>query len=269
MYGGAGNSYDTTKSFASAGNAKDAISGALDLIYSSKVDGVNFNLILNSAQYRKLSTNLMPYTNKREWELVMELLNENDKAPSKGSIYKSPYITAGTGLLSPADPDGEFIELLVGQPITNDIGRDSTEPGTSPLYGKTYEKIGAHLIHPEAVCKLTDIAWGVFLAEYRILLTHCNINDVTYAMGETVEIEDGGLARRLINEGNIVAVVDNLLPTEADGIFKDMQKEIIELKAEKESLEKNVKKLTDDLKKKDILIANLSVKKWVHEPTLK
>lgn len=156
LYGGAGNSYDTSKDFGTSGNAKDAVSGALDMIYASKVDGVNFNLILNSAQYRQLSTSMMSYTNVQEIDLVTKLLNEND-GPSVGKIYKSPYITAGTGLLSPADPDGEFIELLVGQPITNDVGRDSKEPMTSPMYGKTFEKIAAHLIHPEAVCKLTAI----------------------------------------------------------------------------------------------------------------
>jgi hypothetical protein len=60
-------------------------------------------------------------------------------------------------MLVPADPDGQYIELLVGQAITNEVGRDSREPITSPMYGKTYEKIAPHIIHPNAICTLTGI----------------------------------------------------------------------------------------------------------------
>lgn len=156
LYTAAGNSYTSSKDFGTAGNASDAVAGGLDLIYTDKVNGVNFNLVLNSEQYRELSVSRASTNLSREWDDVVELLNQ-EGGPVPGRIIRSPYITAGTGMLVPADPDGQYIELLVGQNITNEVGRDSREPITSPMYGKTYEKIAPHIIHANAICTLTTI----------------------------------------------------------------------------------------------------------------
>jgi hypothetical protein len=156
LYTAAGNSFTTSKDFGTAGNAIDAVAGGLDLIYADKVNGVNFNLVLASDQYRELSTSRASTNLSREWDDVVELINQ-EGGPVPGRIIRSPYMTAGTGLLVPADPDGQYIELLVGQNITNEVGRDSREPMTSPLYGKTYEKIAPRIIHANAICTLTQI----------------------------------------------------------------------------------------------------------------
>lgn len=156
LYAAAGNSYSSNKDFGTAGYAIDAVAGALDLIYADTIDGVNFNLILNSEQYRELSASRYTSNGLREMPDVLDLLNQGGgRVP--GRILKSPYMTAGTGLITPVDPDGQFMELLVGQSITNEVGTDSREPLTSPMYGKTYEKIAPRFIYPEAICTLTTI----------------------------------------------------------------------------------------------------------------
>ena len=156
LYAAAGNSYTTPKDFGTAGYAIDAVAGGLDLIWSDKITGVNYNLVLNTTQYSELSTSRASTNLSREWDDVLALLNQ-EGGPVPGRIIRSPNMTAGTGLLVPADPDGQYIELLIGQNITNEVGRDSREPLSSPLYGKTYEKIAPHIIHADSLCTLTQI----------------------------------------------------------------------------------------------------------------
>lgn len=155
LYEAAGNSYSTSKDFGTAGNATDAVAEGLDLIYADKITGVNFNLVLNNVQYKELSVSRASTNLSREWDDVLELLNQ-EGGPVPGRIIRSPYMTAAYGMLTPADPDGQYIELLVGQNITNEVGRDSREPISSPLYGKTYEKVAPHIIHPNSICKFVN-----------------------------------------------------------------------------------------------------------------
>jgi Encapsulating protein for peroxidase len=156
LYAAADNSYSTSKDFGTAGNATDAVGGGLALIRADKVNGVNHNLVLAYDQYTELTTSRATTNGLREWNDILELLNL-EGGPVPGRIINNPYLTAGTGMLTPADPDGEYIELLVGQNITNEVGRDSREPISSPMYGKTYEKIAPHIIHPDSICTLTTI----------------------------------------------------------------------------------------------------------------
>jgi hypothetical protein len=134
----------------------DAVAGGLDLLYADMIEGVNFNLVLNSTQYRELSVSRASTNLSREWDDVLALINQPG-GPVPGRIVMSPYMTAGTGMLTPADPYGQYIELLVAQNITNEAGRDSREPISSPLYCKTYEKIAPHIIHTNSICTLTTI----------------------------------------------------------------------------------------------------------------
>lgn len=155
LYAGAGNT-QSGADFGTPGNAITTVGNGLSLIRADKISGVNHNLVLPETQYTQLSISRSTTTGLREWNDIVELLNM-EGGPAPGRIIMNPYMTANTGMLSPADPDGQYIELLVGQDITNEVGRDSREPLTSPLYGKTYEKIAPHLIHPNAICQLTGI----------------------------------------------------------------------------------------------------------------
>lgn len=155
LYAAAGNSYSTSSDFGTAGNAVTAVGGALDLMRADKISGVNYNLTLNTTQYNQLQTST--FTNgDMEWDRVLKLLNQ-EGGPAPGRITWSPYITADTGLMSPADPDGQYMELLVGQNIRNILGRDSKMAEISPLYGTTYEVLAPRVIHSEAICTLTSI----------------------------------------------------------------------------------------------------------------
>lgn len=156
LYAAAGNSYTSSKDFGTPGNASDVVGGGLSLIRADKVSGVNHNLVLADDQYTELSISRSTTTGLREWNDIMELLNM-EGGPVPGRIIMNPYMTAGTGMLTPADPDGEYIELLIGQNITNEVGRDSRQPLTSPMYGKTYEKIAPRIIHANSICTLTTI----------------------------------------------------------------------------------------------------------------
>jgi hypothetical protein len=155
LYAAAGNTYGGA-SFATAGKAIDAVANGLDAIFDDKITGVNYNLVLNNVEYKQLSVSRASTNLSREWDDVVELLNQ-EGGPVPGRIIRSPYMTESTGLLVPVDPDGQYIELLIGQNITNEVGRDSREPMTSPMYGKTYEKLALHVIHPNALCTLTGI----------------------------------------------------------------------------------------------------------------
>jgi hypothetical protein len=156
LYASAGNAYSTPKDFGTAGNASDAVAGGLDLLYADMIEGVNFNLVLNTAQYKELSVSRASTNLSREFDDVLALINQPG-GPVPGRIIMSPYMTAGTGMLTPADPYGQYIELLVAQNITNEAGRDSREPVSSPLYCKTHEKIAPHIIHTNSICTLTSI----------------------------------------------------------------------------------------------------------------
>ena len=155
LYAAAGNT-QAGADFGTAGNAITTVGNGLSLIRADKISGVNFNLVLPETQYTQLSISRSTTTGLREWNYIIELLNM-DGGPAPGRIIMNPYMADTTGMITPADPDGQYIELLVGQNITNEVGRDSREPLSSPLYGKTYEKIAPRIIHPNAICTLTSI----------------------------------------------------------------------------------------------------------------
>jgi hypothetical protein len=157
LYASAGNSYSTSKDFGTNGNAADAVAGALDLMRADNVNGVNFNLTLNSTQFSELS-NSKDAGGNREWDEVMKLLNmDGGSGKPPGTIRWSNEITAGTGLISPVDPNGKYIELVVGQNTRNVIGFISEIMDISPMIGTTYEILAPRVTHDVAICTLTTI----------------------------------------------------------------------------------------------------------------
>lgn len=157
LYESAGNSYTSSKDFGTVGNAEDAVAGALDLLRADEVTGVNYNLTLNSAQFTELTTS--KYTNgDMEWDNVMKLLNMDGGAGKpQGAIRWNPEITAGTGLISPVDPMGKYIELVIGQNTRNVIGFKSEISEISPMIGTTFEILAPKITHDVAICSLTTI----------------------------------------------------------------------------------------------------------------
>jgi uncharacterized linocin/CFP29 family protein len=132
LYQGAGNNYDTSKDFGTFGYATDAVAGAMALILDDGVEGVNFNLTLNPTQFTELvasrSANGVP-----EMPDILAALNPVAGSP-KGEILYSSAMTAATGLISPVDPDGGLIDLVLGLDFQNVPGTDSKMGKLSPYY---------------------------------------------------------------------------------------------------------------------------------------
>jgi hypothetical protein len=124
---------------------------------ADEITGVNYNLTLNSTQFTQLTTSA--YTNgDLEWGRVMQLLNmDGGPGAAQGQIRWNPSIEAGKGLITPVDPTGMYMELIVGQPTRNIIGFVSEIEEISPMIGTTYEILGPRVVFPNAICTLTSI----------------------------------------------------------------------------------------------------------------
>lgn len=156
LYGSAGNTDSTSADFGTFGNAMAEVGTCLAAIAADDVPtaSVNWNLSLNSVQYYELAQSID--TGVREFEEVVKMLNPAAGMPA-GGIFMSPDITADTGMLSPVDPSGQYIELVVGQNMKNVLGEDSKIPDISPIYGTTYEVIAPVVYQTDAICTMTGI----------------------------------------------------------------------------------------------------------------
>ncbi len=155
LYQIAGNSYTTTKHFSTYGNAIAAVSGALALIRADNISGVNFNLTLNAAEYGTLEASLSTY-GLREWDQVLAILNGLPSAP-KGQILWSSDITAATGLITPVDPAGKYMDLVIGANYITDVYPVNGSQ-FSPIAGIVVASIYPRVAYANSICTLTDIA---------------------------------------------------------------------------------------------------------------
>lgn len=80
-------------------------------------------------------------------------------------------------------------------------------------------------------------------------------------MGETINIDDGALATRLLNEANITAVVKTLLPDDADALFAEKETQIKELEKALDVANRSNKLLTKQLMDQEAKITTLTAKK--------
>ena len=152
LYQTAGNSYTTQKDFATFGYPTAAISGALALLYEDGIVGTNFNLVLNYAQYAELQANYEYGT--YEWDKIMKMINPNPGA-GQGQILMSTDITAGTGMMTPVDTAGVYMDLIVGADYKNQVAVPKFD--ISPVEGITYTMVVPRIKHTNAICTLTKI----------------------------------------------------------------------------------------------------------------
>jgi len=155
LYQIAGNSYTTAKHFDTYGNAIAAVSGALALLREDNINGVNFNFTINPAQYTLLESSLSNY-GLREWDQVLSILNGIPGA-EKGEIYWSNDITAGTGLISPVDTAGKYMDLVIGANYITDVYAANNSQ-FSPIAGIVVASLYPRVAYPNAICTLTDLA---------------------------------------------------------------------------------------------------------------
>jgi hypothetical protein len=126
----------------------------LSLIEADNALADAYNLILNPTQRGELRS-LRNTNGVREEPEIVEILNPN--GGNTGRIVSSSKITDGTGLLSPVDPARNYIELFEPQPVDTELGFDSKNPDTGPVYGRIYERVYIHIKHSEAIAKLSAI----------------------------------------------------------------------------------------------------------------
>jgi septal ring factor EnvC (AmiA/AmiB activator) len=99
------------------------------------------------------------------------------------------------------------------------------------------------------------------LGEYRVIKNRAVLDEGRmYRRGEVVELSDE-TALRLISDKTVVPAVDTILTKESDGLFQEIQNEVVALRAKVEVQAQEIEKLTAQLEKKDNQIANISAKK--------
>jgi uncharacterized linocin/CFP29 family protein len=153
LYQSAGNSYGTSKDFGTAGNPTIAVTAALAELATDKVIGTNFNLSLHPTQYAELLSSR--HTNGfREFPEIMEILNPNPGAP-KGQVFQTTDLTAGTGMVTPVDAAGVYMDLVIGVDYRNQLAQPKFD--ISPIDGLTYVIVAPRIKKVDAICTMTAI----------------------------------------------------------------------------------------------------------------
>jgi hypothetical protein len=152
LYQSAGNTDATSCDWATFGNPTKSVAAALALLYADEIKGVNFNLTLNYVQYAQLQANYE--YGVYEWDKVMKMLN-NVPGGGQGQILMSTDITAGTGMMSPVDTAGVYMDLVIGTDYRNALAVQKFP--ISPIEGITYVVLTPRVKHANAVCTMTGI----------------------------------------------------------------------------------------------------------------
>ena len=95
---------------------------------------------------------------------------------------------------------------------------------------------------------------------YTVVKSHAHINGKVYSKGDDVELDDD-LALTLLANNIVISLVDTKLPTDADGLFEEIKKENEKLKESIEQQKGIIARFTEELTKKDEIIASLKTKR--------
>jgi uncharacterized linocin/CFP29 family protein len=157
-YSADGTTYDINGLYNSANNTKTAagdwgteanistdINGAIALLMEDNIFPP-YNLLLNPTQYNEaadfIANTAVPYLT---W--IKERI--------QGEIYPSATLTAGTGMMTKANPVGMF-EYVVAEDLTVETQVLSKKEGES-LFGRVYVRGLPVVYETNAICKLTGI----------------------------------------------------------------------------------------------------------------
>jgi uncharacterized linocin/CFP29 family protein len=145
LYNAAGNDYSTTKDWGTAANIATSVNGAVALLMTDNIFPP-YNLCVNPTQYNEaavfVANTAVPYLT---W--VKERIG--------GEIYPTATITAGTAMLTKANPIGMF-EYVVAEDFTVETEVMSAREG-SGLFGRVYARGLPIVYDSNAICKLSDI----------------------------------------------------------------------------------------------------------------
>lgn len=93
-----------------------------------------------------------------------------------------------------------------------------------------------------------------------VIKSHAHIGGKVYSRGDEVELSDEE-AKYLLSQNVVIGTVDAVLPSEADGILDVLRKENADLKQLIEKQKEMIQRLTAEIEKKNITIAELRAKK--------
>jgi uncharacterized linocin/CFP29 family protein len=145
LYQAAGNSEATALDYGTSANIITSINNAKALMIADNYDGP-YNLTLHPDQYSQLFP-LISNTAVSYMQWVSESIG--------GQILSSASITAGTGLLTTANPAGAF-EYVVAEDLTTETEVQGVEKGNG-LFGRVYVRGLPVVYDANAICKLTSI----------------------------------------------------------------------------------------------------------------
>ena len=160
LYPVANNTY-AGSSFATYGNALNAVGRAIGLLKADKIYSQGWNLTLNHTQHSELSVSRSPM-GISEYKDVVETLNLGGAG---GQIFESSAITDGTGMISPvATPSNiRFFDLVEAQVPRHELWFVDPKK-TGPIKSRLLGAVVPRFKHPDAstskdncVCTLTGI----------------------------------------------------------------------------------------------------------------
>lgn len=160
LYQGAGNSYSTASDFGTAGNAIDAVKGAVQMLLDDAIYPP-YNMVINQEQYAEILGPRSTTSDKTELAIVKDILRGGDGdgragelgTGAGGYIFVSDVITAGTGLVAAA-PNGTYADLAVSQDVVTEF---ETIQKTGNTFGRVFEAMVPRILKSNAFCKLTSI----------------------------------------------------------------------------------------------------------------
>jgi uncharacterized linocin/CFP29 family protein len=146
LYKAAGNNDASSLDWDTAANMITSVNNGKALLIADNIMAP-FNLTLNPTQYAQTFQNIantaVPYM---EWML---------KALQGGQIYCSAAITAGTGLMTAANPNGMF-EYVLAEDFTTETGITDVKSGGN-LFGRHYIRGLPVVYDSNAICTLATI----------------------------------------------------------------------------------------------------------------
>jgi uncharacterized linocin/CFP29 family protein len=146
LYNAAGNSDATNLDYGTAANIITSINNGKTLLLADNIVPP-YNLTLNPAQYAQLFP-LIANT-------AVSYLQWVEQALQGGNVYVTPAITAGTGLITKAEPTGMF-EYVVAEDFTTQTGITDVKSGEN-LFGRHYIRGLPVVYDSNAICTLTTI----------------------------------------------------------------------------------------------------------------
>lgn len=146
LYNAAGNSEATSLDWGTAANIVTSINNSISLLLADDILPP-YNLTLHPDQYVQslvlISNTAISY---RQW--IEESLQG-------GSIYVTPSMTAGKGIMTKADPSGMF-EYVVAEDLTAETEVLDIQHGNN-LFGRVYVRGLPVVYDSNAICQMTTI----------------------------------------------------------------------------------------------------------------